>query len=124
MKLSLARQDLATIVGVALPTSVGVIDHLPDSVAPPVVLVAWGDPWVKPSTLCAYEARMELLLIAQRLEPGGQLNTLEEMASALVPALKSHPDYQVEDLTAPYPLQLGGVDYLAASINLIADLED
>ena len=123
MKLSLAREELATICKAALPDEWGVIDHLPDSVAPPMVLVAWGDPWLKLTTLCAYEAVMELMLIAQRIEPGGKLETLEDGVASLLPALKGS-DFALTDTTAPYPMQVGGVDYLACSINLTYDLTD
>lgn len=124
MKLTLAREQLATIVAELVDVDVGVVDHLPDSIAPPVVLVAWGDPWITPATLCQYQATMELLIIAQRLEPGGKLETLESIVSIIVPGLKPHGDYQVVDATSPYPIQVGGVDYLAASINIKHDVED
>lgn len=122
MKLSLAREELASLCEAALPNSWGVIDHLPDSVAPPMVLVAWGDPWLKLATLCAYEAVMELMLIAQRIEPGGKLETLEDGVASLLPAIKGS-DFSLTDCTAPYPMQIGGVDYLACSINLTYDLD-
>jgi len=127
VKLSLARETLATIAtsaidAAALGYSVGVVDHLPDAIAPPVVLVAWSDPWLKPGTFCAWASALELLVVAQRLEPGGQVTTLEEIVSALIPALKSSGEFVVVDATSPYPLQLGGVDYLAASINITHDI--
>jgi hypothetical protein len=130
VKLSIAREQLAAIVTYAIDESeidaysVGVVDHLPDSIAPPVVLVSWADPWLTPSTLCNYQAAMELVLVAQRLEPGGKLDILEQMLAAIVPTLKDNPEYQMVDATSPYPLQVGGVDYLAASINLTYDIGD
>ena len=124
MNLAPARVDLAAALKAWLPDSVGVVDHLPDSIAPPVVLVAWSDPWLKPATLCAYEMAMELIVIAQRLEPGGKLETLEEIVSAIVPPIKTLPQWQVVDVTAPYPINVAGVDYLASSINLTYDLEE
>lgn len=124
MKLSPARVDIAIALESMLPNAVGVIDHLPDAIAPPCVLVSWSDPWLKPSTLCAYEAAMELIVIAQRIEPGGQYETLEEIVAIIVPGLKGMAAWQVVDVTAPYPMQVGGVDYLAASINLTHDMEE
>lgn len=124
MKLASTRESLALIASTALPTTVGVIDHLPDSITPPVVLVAWSDPWLTPSTMCAYQATLELLIVAQRLEPGGNTETLEEIVSLLVVALKSNPEFQVTTVTSPYPLNIAGVDYLAASVNLTHDVED
>lgn len=124
MKLTNARTELASVAGAALPDDVGVIDHLPDSIAPPVVLVAWADPWLKPSTVCGYEASVQYLIISQRIEPGGNTERLEEIVSALVPAIKAVGYFQVIDVTAPYALQVGGVDYLAASINMTHDVEE
>jgi hypothetical protein len=124
VKLSPARVDLALALEGMLTKAVGVIDHLPDSIAPPCVLVSWADPWLKPSTLCAYEAAMELIVIAQRIEPGGSFETLEGITQTIVPSMKGLPGWQVVDVTAPYPMQVGGVDYLAASINLTYDMEE
>ena len=124
MNFAPARTDLAAALKAWLPDEVSIVDHLPDSITPPVVLVAWADPWIKPATLCAYEAAMELIVIAQRLEPGGKLETLEEIVAVCVPNLKTLPQWQVVDVTAPYPINVAGVDYLAASINLTYDMEE
>jgi len=123
MKLSLVREELATILNAALPVEASVIDHLPDSVQPPCVLVGWSDPWLKPSTLCAYQAAMEVMVVAQRIEPGGKLETLEDMVSSILPALKS-TEFAVIDVTSPFPMQIAGVDYLVASINILHDIGD
>ena len=124
MKLANARTELAALASLALTDDVGVIDHLPDSIAPPVVLVAWGDPWLEPATMCGYTAKMDLLIVSQRLEPGGNTERLEEIVSALVPAIKGSQWFQINDVTSPYPLQIAGIDYLAASINITHDVED
>lgn len=124
MNITPARTDLANALKAWVDESVSIVDHLPDSITPPCVLVAWADPWLKPATLCAYEMAMELIIIAQRIEPGGQFQTLEEIVASIVPNIKSLPVYQVVDVTAPYPMQVAGVDYLAASVNLTHDMED
>lgn len=124
MKLASARTEMATLAEAVLPNTVGVVDHLPDSIAPPVVLVAWSDPWLTPSTLCGFTARIQYLIISQRIEPGGNTETLEEIVSALVPAVKGAPYFSVDDVTSPFALQVGGVDYLAASINITHDVEE
>lgn len=122
VKLSTVRTDCATIIGTALPNDVGVIDFLPDSIAPPVVLIAWSDPWLKPSTICAYEARMEVLCVAQRIEPGGRLETLEDIVSAILPAMRGS-GFTLQEVTSMYPLNIGGNDYLAASLTYIYDVD-
>ena len=124
MKLAIARQELALLVANATTDETGVVDHIPDAIAPPVVFVAWSDPWLAKSTFCAWQASMELVLVAQRIEPGGKTATLEDMVSSLVPAIKQSEMFTIVDVTAPYPLNVAGVDYLAASINITHDLED
>ena len=124
MNLAPARTELADALKAWLPDSVSVVDHLPDSITPPVVLVAWSDPWVTPATLCAWQCAMQLIILAQRLEPGGKLETLEEIVSAILPPMKSLPQWQVVDVSAPFPMQVAGVDYLAASVNLTYDMDE
>lgn len=124
MKLEIARQELALLVANATTDDTGVVDHIPDAIAPPVVFVAWSDPWVTPSTFCAWQAAMELVLVSQRIEPGGNTATLEQMVESISPAIKQSGMFNIVDVTAPYPLNVAGVDYLAASINITHDLED
>jgi hypothetical protein len=122
VKLSTVRSDLAAIIAAALPNDMGVIDYLPDAIAPPCALIGWSDPWLRPTTLCNYEAMLEILCVAQRIEPGGKLEVIEEMVSAILPAIKGS-GFVVRDATSLYPLQIGGVDYLAATINVMYDVD-
>jgi len=124
VRLTQARETLAAVCADALSDDVGVIDHVPDAVAPPMVLIGWGDPMVKPETLCAWTGSMDVMCVAQRLEPGGQYGTLEEMISLLAPAIKAAPGFTLIDVTSPFPMQIGGVDYLVASLNITHDVEE
>lgn len=123
MKLTLIREEYATMAGAVLANDVTVVDNLPDSITPPAVLVAWGDPWLTPTSFCAFTASVEILVVAQRIEPGGQYGVIEQMVSDLASHLRASGK-SVRDVAAPYPLQLGGVDYLAASINIIHEVEE
>lgn len=122
MNLTPPRAELKALLDAAFPQEWGTTDHLPDSVAPPCALIGWADPWVKPLTWCTYTTALEIICVAQRLEPGGKLETLEQMVSTILPALRKTP-FAVMDVTAPYPIQIGGVDYLAASVNLEYETE-
>lgn len=124
VKLTNGRIQLATVLDAQLDAAVSVIDHLPDSVTPPTAMIGWGDPWITKATLCQWTAKMEVFIVAQRLEPGGQYQTLEEIVSDAVTAIESLPYYSIDDVTSPYPLQIGGVDYLAASINITYEVEE
>ena len=127
MNLSIVRSELSSILASAFDAAGhkdwGITDHLPDSISPPCVLIGWANPWIQPSTFCAWSAALEVMCVAQRIEPGGKLEVLEEMASIIIPALKRTP-YTIPDLTSPYPMQVGGVDYLAASVNILYEMEN
>jgi hypothetical protein len=107
----------------AVADDITVIDHIPDSVAPPMIAVAWGNPWLVPDTLCGYASSLEILIVSQRIEPGGHMTRIEEMVSQVAQLLHEHKA-SIRTITAPYPLVLGGVNYLGASINLIHEVEE
>lgn len=122
MKLETVRTDLYTILREAVGDDVAVVDSIPDAIAPPAVFITWADPWITPATLCYFTANVSVILVAQRIEPGGQYGILESLVSAVAPVLRHSGEYVVNDATSPYPIQLGGVNYLACSINLSCDI--
>jgi hypothetical protein len=124
MTPSLVRESAAAVVVGAVPNDVAVIYHLPDAVHVPCVFVAWADPWLLPTTMCQWESKLEIIAVAARIEPGGHLTVLEDLIAALLPAFRSSREFAVIDATAPYPIEIGGNTYLAASINLKSDLEE
>jgi hypothetical protein len=116
-KLGQLRADLAAIATAGLPASVAVFDHLPDSVPVPAVLIGWSDPWLTPDTLCTWTAAAELLCVTGRMDVAGQLVTLEEIIIGLVDALEPSP-FEIAGVTAPFAIQIAGVNYLAATITV------
>jgi hypothetical protein len=124
MKLENVRTDLFTTLRAVLDDEVGLVDSIPDSVAPPSVFLAWAEPWLTPSSFCLYTTNINVIVVAQRIEPGGQYGILEGLVSTIIPALKSIPDYVVKDASSPYPITLGGVNYLACSVNLSCEIGD
>jgi hypothetical protein len=122
MKLETVRTDLYVILRAALADDVGVIDSIPDSIAPPSVFINYVDPWITPSTFCLYTVNVSIIVVAQRIEPGGQYGVLEDLVSTIVPALRTNPDFMVRDATSPYPITMGGNSYLACSVNLQCEI--
>src|SRR4029450_3193132 len=122
MKLEAVRTDLYAILRATLGDDIAVIDSIPDSVAPPSVFIAWADPWVTPSTMCFFTVNLSVIVVAQRIEPGGQYGVLEELVSIIAPTLKASREFLMKDATSPYPITLGGVNYLACSINLSCEI--
>lgn len=115
------RSQIATWLAAELPDNVGVFDAIPDSIAPPVVYVTWSSPWLTPTTWCDYTATLQLLLVAQRIEPGGQYGVLEGLVSQVLSILKGHR-VALRDVSTPYPMVFAGVNYLATSVNIIQEM--
>ena len=122
MKLETVRETLFSILRANLSDEVAVVDSIPDSVAPPSVFITWADPWVSPSTFCDYTVNVNVIVVAQRIEPGGQYGILEGLVSIIMPALKVGSEFLVKDASSPYPITLGGVNYLACSVNLSCEI--
>lgn len=123
MNLTAVREEYATIARNVVASNVSVVDSLPDSVAPPAVLIGWGDPWLVQDTLCGWVANLEILVVAIRIEPGGQYATIEGLVDVLATALRTNRKV-IRDITSPYPLSLGGLDYLSASINITHEVHE
>lgn len=117
VNLTAVRTEYATLARDVVAKNVSVVDSLPDSVAPPAVLIGWGDPWLVQDTLCGWVANVEMMIVAIRIEPGGQYETIEKLIALLADELRAKRKV-VRDITSPYPLTLGGLDYLSASINI------
>lgn len=117
------RTQLATMLRDGLPNDVGVFDAIPDSIAPPAVYVTWSNPWLIQQTWCEYIATAQLIAVAQRIEPGGQYGVLESMVSTILSILKNH-HVPLRDVSSPFPIVLGGVDYLACSFHILTDVGD
>jgi len=124
MKLENVRTDLYAILRNALESDVSVIDSIPDSVAPPSVFITWADPWITPATFCLFTVNIQVIVVAQRIEPGGQYGILEGLISTLSPVLKASQDFLLKDASSPYPMVLAGVNYLACSLNLSCEIGD
>lgn len=91
----------------------------PDAVSPPAILVLWEDPWLEPQTFGQhlYTARLVLLAIAGRVEPGPGVTKLEELVTFAIGRLQADPyPWPVASLQAPRAFQIAGVQYLGARV--------
>lgn len=117
------REDMAALLRAELPDDIGVFDIIPDSIAPPAVYVAWSNPWLVATTFCQYNATVQLICVAARIEPGGQFTVLEELVSEVIEVCQNKR-IAIRDATSPYPIVLGGVNYLAAVVNIVTEMGD
>jgi hypothetical protein len=121
--LTKRREEMYTLLRTEMPPDVGVFDIIPDSIAPPAVYVAWSNPWLLQTTFCQYVASLQLICVAARIEPGGQFEVLENLIAEVITILQAN-HVAIRDATAPYPIVLGGVNYLAATVNTVSELGD
>lgn len=115
------RETLYETLTAKLPGDVGVFDIIPDSIAPPAVYIAWSNPWLVATTFCQYVSTAQLICVAARIEPGGQYAVIESLVSQVLDVLHSSR-IAVRDVSSPFPLALAGVNYLAASINIVEEM--
>ena len=121
MTLTATRQAMAAAIVPLVAADVTVSADIPDSVTPPCIYVAWGIPWLIPRTHCIGTAAIEVVLIANRIEAGGSYETLETLLYQVMQV--QGQDFQFVSATSPYPMQIGGNAYLAASVSFLSEVE-
>ena len=94
---------------------------VPDSIAPPVLLLLWrDDPWLEPQPNArgtTFRAQLQVLAVAGRIDPAPGIELLEELVGYV--AGRMHSDgygWGLPTVTAPRQEPIGGVNYLAAAI--------
>jgi hypothetical protein len=96
-----------------------------DSVTPPALMLLWEDPWLAPGSSagavmgpCVWTARLLVLCVAGRLEPGPGITTLEQLVAYVVGRLRDDPTYTWPPATALAPriFDIGGIPYLGARV--------
>ena len=101
-----------------------------DSLTPPALMLIWGDPWLSPGTgqrpamgPCLWTARLQVLAVAGRLEPGPGIRTLEQLVGYIVDRLKADAyTWPLEAVTGPRVFDLGGLPYLGARVTYLVPI--
>ena len=104
-----------------------VIADVVDSLTPPVLMLLWGDPWLTPGVQqratmgpSVWTARLHVLCVAGRLEPGPGIRVIEGLVDHVVTRL--HADaytWPLESVSAPRIFDLSGIAYLGARVGYI-----
>ena len=97
-----------------------------DAVSPPAIMLLWEDPWLQPGAgtagavmgPCLWTARLQVLCIAARLEPGPGIAVLEDLVTYTVHRLHDDLSYTWPPATAlaPRVFDIGNVPYLGARV--------
>jgi hypothetical protein len=98
-----------------------------DSLTPPALMLLWGDPWLTPginqrATMgpCVWSARLHVLCVAGRLEPGPGIRVIEGLVSLTVERMEADTyTWPLESVTAPRVFDLAGVAYLGARVGYL-----
>lgn len=117
LRLDAVRGQAAAALAPAAPGDPEVIVNVVDAVHPPALMLLWDDPWLTPKTACLYDARLEVLCIAGRVEPGPGVEQLEALVSYAIERLQADAySWPAATLTAPRVFRIGGVPYLGARV--------
>lgn len=119
LTLSEVRAQAAIALAPAEDGDPDVLSNVVDAPTPPALMLLWDDPWLEPKGMsaCIWTARMDVLCIAQRVEPGAGVEKLEELVTFVLGRMAADafpwPVARVVQPGIHYP---GGVPYLGARV--------
>jgi len=90
-----------------------------DAVHPPALMLVWNDPWLEPQAMgrCLFYARLEVLAIASRVEPGPGVQMLERLTGyALAHLAADSYTWPAATVQAPRVFTINGVRLLGAQL--------
>lgn len=91
---------------------------------PPALMVGWDDPWLDPGVQgqrvmgpCEWDARLAVVCVGSRVEPGPGIEMLEQLVTYTITRLKADAyPWPVATVQAPREMTFGGIPYLAARV--------
>ena len=103
-----------------------VLADVVDSLTPPAVMLIWGDPWLAPGAGAKsmgpviWTARLMVLAVAGRLEPGPGIRTLEQLVAYTVDRLKADTYvWPLDGVSGPRVFDIGNMSYLGARVTYL-----
>jgi hypothetical protein len=118
------RDTAAAALAPVADTDPDVFADVVEAVVPPALLIEWDDPWLEAGAglptmgPCLYTARLRVVLVAGRLEPGPGYDMLDELVIYVLSRMRSDStQWTLDQVTAPLQRDLAGVTYLAANVN-------
>ena len=95
-----------------------------DSLDPPALMLTWDEPWLavgasERATMgpCLWTARLAVMCIAARLEPGPGVTKLEQLVDYAISRFRADTySWPFAGCTAPRVVEIAGVRYLAARL--------
>ena len=103
-----------------------VIADVVDSLTPPAIMLIWGDPWLEPGVgavtmgPCVWRARLQVMAVAARLEPGPGIRVLEQLVAYVVARMKTDTyTWPLDSVSAPRVFDIGSLPYLGARVTYL-----
>jgi hypothetical protein len=124
LELTALRDAVAAALDPGPDDELYVFADVVDSLTPPALVVEHGDPFLVPGIAtrptigqCDYTARLVVICIAGRLEPGPGMDTLEQLETYVLERMRhdSQP-WVLEEVSQRGQYDLAGITYLAASV--------
>jgi hypothetical protein len=125
LALTELRDAVAQALAPASDQDPWVFADVVDSLTPPALVVEQGSPFLTPGIVggpmlaqCQYTARLVVVCIAGRLEPGPGIDTLEQLETYVLERLRAdaHP-WAFEEISQRGQYDLAGITYLAATVS-------
>jgi hypothetical protein len=102
-----------------------VLADIVDSLTPPALLLEWGDPWLEPGAgpgtptmgPCLWTARLLVVCVAGRWEPGAGIDVLEQLVTYTIDRLAADPyTWPLDSVEGPRQTDMSGIPYLATRV--------
>ena len=120
-RLTEVRERAAAALAPSSDTDPEVHTDVVDAVTPPALMLLWADPWLNRNVVGArtmsgyWDAWLEVLCIASRVEPGPGMTKLEELVSFVIARLQADTyTWPPETFYSPRRFDIGGITYLGA----------
>jgi hypothetical protein len=118
------RDAAGLVLAPELDTDPAVLVDAVDSLTPPALMLLWGDPWLEPTVAtvrtmgqCEWTARLEVLCVGSRVEPGAGIRMVEQLIAYTVDRMKSDAyNWPLNNVAAPRIYPIGRVDYFGARV--------
>ena len=122
--LEAIRPAAAAVLAAVDDTDPNVLEDLVDSVTPPALMLGFDDPWLVAGSgvptmgPCLYTARLRIVCVAARLDPGSGGDELERLVTYVLTRMRDDQSYSwaLDSVSAPRQTDQSGVSSLVADV--------
>jgi hypothetical protein len=97
VELGELRDVAAAALAPAIDTDPMVFADIVEATVPPALVIEWDDPWLEPGAglptmgPCIYTARLRVVMIAGRLDPGAGYDEIDRLAAYVLGRMRADP---------------------------------